>query len=174
MSNTVTTRKMPIITRMRFSFTILIIIVLFFAANEAQGFSRQARLFPFLVATLGLLVAFLSLWSDIRRYRREGTSVGDDAPSTSSTAAYEPGTPIGYVFARALRYLAWCGVFLLLMYVIGVKAAAMLFVFAFLWIESSLKRIYIPIAPIAIYLLLTVLQNAVNMRWPRSIFEILS
>lgn len=174
MSDTVTKRKMPVITRMRFTFTTLVIVILALAAIEAQGFSRQARLFPFLVASLGLFVAVLSLLSDIRRYRRDGTAVGKDAPATSSTAAYEPGAPIGYVFARALRYLTWCGVLLLLMYVIGMKAAAMLFVFAFLWIESSLKRIYIPIAPVAIYLLLTVLQNAVNLRWPRSIFEIIS
>lgn len=174
MSNTVTTRKMPVVTRMRFTFTIFVIVVLGLAAIEAQDFSRQARLFPFQVAMLGLLVAVLSLLSDIRRYRRDGTAVGKDAPATSSTAAYEPGAPIGYVFARALRYLTWCGVLLLMMYLIGMKAAAMLFIFAFLWIESSLKRVYIPIAPVAIYILLTVLQNAVNLRWPPSLVEIIS
>jgi hypothetical protein len=174
MSDTMTKRKMPVITRMRFGFTTFIILVLLFAANEANGFPRQARIFPLLVALLGLVVAFLSLASDIRRYRREGTAVGDDAPSTSSTAAYEPGSPIGYVFVRALRYLTWCAVYLLLMYVIGVKAASMLFVFSFLWIESSLRRYFIPIAPVAVYVLLTVLQNAVNLRWPRSLFELIS
>lgn len=174
MAETLTKRKMPVVTKMRFTFTVLIILVFLYAANIADDFARQARIFPLMVSLFGALFATISLISDIRRYRREGTAVGDDAPSTSSTAAYEPGTPIGYVFARALRYLTWCAVLLLLMYVIGVKAGAMLFVTAFLLIESSLRRIFIPIAPVAVYVLLTVLQNAVNLRWPRSIFTLLS
>lgn len=173
MAESLTKRKMPVVTKMRFGFTTLFILIFLFTAYEANGFARQARLFPLLVSIAGVLIATISLASDIRRYRREGTSVGDDAPSTSSTASYEPGTPIGYVFARALRYLAWCAALLLMMYVIGVKAGAMLFVTSFLLIESSLRRIYIPIGPVAVYALLTVLQNAVNLRWPPSVFVLL-
>lgn len=82
MAESLTKRKMPVVTKMRFGFTTLFILIFLFTAYEANGFARQARLFPLLVSIAGVLIATISLASDIRRYRREGTSVGDDAPST--------------------------------------------------------------------------------------------
>lgn len=173
MSDTLAKRKIPVVTRMRFGLTTFLVLIMAFAAYESLSFPRQARLYPLVVSLLGLVVAALSLSSDIRRYRAQGTAVGKDVPSTASTASYEPGAPIGYVFARAGRYLAWCGLLLLLIYVIGMKAAAMLFLTAFLWIESPLRRIFIPLAPIGIFLLLSALQAGVNLRWPNALFELL-
>ncbi len=164
---------MRVLTAMRFSFSTLLIIIFTWALIEASGFPSQARIFPFVVGSAGLTLALLTLAIDFRRFRVQGSAVGGDAPSTASTSAYEPGSPIGYVFARAGKYLLWMLGYLLLMFTIGLVAAAAVFVTAFLFFEAKVKLRYLWIAPIAVVGLLLTLANAVNLFWPRSLMTLI-
>lgn len=164
---------MPVLTVLRIAFSSLLIVTFSWALIEARGFPSQAAIFPTAVGSAGLALSIMTLLIDVRRYRLEGSAVGSDAPSTASTAAYEPGTPIGYVFGRAGKYLLWMLGYLLLMFLIGLVAAAAVFVTAFLYFEANVKVRYLWLAPVAVVGLLLTLANAVNLFWPRSLITII-
>ena len=164
---------MPILNYMRLGFSSLVMILCGWAFLESRGFPTQAAIFPMIIAGFGTLLAAATLVVDALRWRRSGSALGGGTSATASTAAYEPGTPQGYVFARAGRYGLWILGYLLTMFVFGVVVAAAIFVTAFLMIESSVKWRYVWIAPIAILALLFTLENAVNLFWPESLFSIL-
>jgi hypothetical protein len=163
----------PVLSVLRFAFTTLLVVTFAWVILEARGFPTQAAIFPLTVGSAGLALAVMTVVIDFRRYRLEGSAVGGDAPSTASTAAYEPGSPIGYVFGRAGKYLLWMIGYLALMFIIGLVAAAAVFVTAFLFFEAKVKLRYLWLAPVAVVGLLLTLANAVNLFWPRSLFTII-
>ena len=163
---------MPVITALRLGFSVFLIVLFSYTLWQSIGFPPQAGIFPMVSSAVALVLTIVTLVIDTAKWRREGSAVGDDAPATASTAAYEPGTPIGYVFARAARYASWLLGYLLLMFLIGVVAAAAVFVTVFLAIEANVRWRYLWLAPVAVVALLLTLANAVNLFWPYAVFPI--
>ena len=82
-------RKMTVQTRMRFGFSIFLIVLFAYAFWSALGFLRLARYLPLAVTGLALVVMVISFIIDIVAYRKTGIVAGDDVPVTASLAGAE-------------------------------------------------------------------------------------
>lgn len=165
---------MPVLTVLRLGFSSLLMVVFAIGFLTARDWPTQAAIYPLAVTAAGFLLAFVTFFSDFRRWRREGDAIGDDASSTASTAVYDisSGGP-GYAFARAARYGAWMLVYMAMMRLIGLVAAAGVFVTAFLLIEAKVRLRWVWIGPLATIALLLTLSNAVNLFWPQATFQLI-
>jgi hypothetical protein len=123
----------------------------------SQSFSLGARLFPTVVASLGILLAVLELGRQaIRRGAKEESDFTDLAEDEATPAFY----------ARGLLFFAWMGGFVGLFFLIGALPAAGLYVLAFLRLQF--RSPWLPSLALAFGLvaLLWGLGSVLQLRWP--------
>lgn len=82
-------RKMTLQARMRFMFTVFLLLLFGAAFWMALGFLSLARYLPLAVSGLAFVVLLVSLIIDVVAYRRSGIVAGDDVPGTASMAGAE-------------------------------------------------------------------------------------
>lgn len=82
-------RRMPLQSRMRFGFSIAMILLFAYTSYEAWGFRSLARYLPFAVSILALVVMVIGLVIDVIAYRRQGVIAADDVPVTAALAGSE-------------------------------------------------------------------------------------
>jgi hypothetical protein len=166
-------RPVPVLTILRFAFSLIWILVFSYAVWEARNFPALSGLFPTVISLAGIVLALFTLVIDVRRWRREGGAVGADAPATASTAQLEPGASIGYAFARAGRYGLWLLSYLFLIWLIGLVPASAVFVALFLLVEARVRVRYLVVGSGVTVAGLLTLANAVNLFWPRSLITLI-
>lgn len=138
-------------------FVLIVLAAMFAVLWISQSFSLGARLFPTVVASLGILLAVLELGRQwLRRGAREATDytdLGDDDDS-----------PL--FFAKGLLFFAWMLGFVGLFFLVGALPAAGLFVLAFL--KLQFRSPWLPSLGLAagIVLLLWGLGSVLQLRWP--------
>ncbi|WP_444989216.1 tripartite tricarboxylate transporter TctB family protein [Halomonas mongoliensis] len=138
-------------------FVLLILACLVAIFWISQGFSLGARLFPSVVAGLGILLALLELGRQaLRRGAREASDFSD--------LAEEEETPA--FFARGLLFFAWMAGFMGLFLLIGALPAAGLYVLAFLKLQY--RSPWLPSLALSgsLVALLWGLGMALQLRWP--------
>lgn len=123
----------------------------------SQSFSLGARLFPTVVASLGILLAVLELGRQaMRRGAKEESDFTDLAEDEETPAFY----------ARGLLFFAWMGGFVGLFFLIGALPAAGLYVLVFLRLQF--RSPWLPSLALAsgLVALLWGLGSVLQLRWP--------
>ncbi|MBB3331249.1 hypothetical protein BDK63_002131 [Halomonas campaniensis] len=123
----------------------------------SQGFSLGARLFPTVVASLGILLALLELG---RQWRHRGAKEESDF----SDLAEEEETPA--FFARGLLFFAWMAGFIGLFFLVGALPAAGLYVLGFLRLQYRSPWPASLALSGSLVALLWGLGVALQLRWP--------
>ncbi|MCE8024598.1 MULTISPECIES: tripartite tricarboxylate transporter TctB family protein [Halomonadaceae] len=151
-------RLIGIFTRhLQTPFVLFVLVGLVAVLTISQSFSLGARLFPTVVAALGILLALLELGRQwLRRGAREAsdyTDLGDEDDS-----------PL--FFAKGLLFFAWMLAFVVLFLGIGALPAAGLFVLALL--KLQFRSPWLPSLGLAagIVILLWGLGKVLQLRWP--------
>jgi hypothetical protein len=109
---------------------------------QAQGFRAQARVFPMIIAGVGLAFALLQIGIELRRRRALASSdagaapvpeqeMATGVPSTASTLD-EGGIPPDVQRRRTAIMLAWIGGFTLAVWLLGFPIAVPIATFAYL------------------------------------------
>jgi hypothetical protein len=84
-----TGRKMPLQSKMRFAFSIFLLLLFMYTTYEALDFQRLARYLPLAVSMIALLAVSFGLIIDVLAYRRQGVVAADDVPMTAALAGSE-------------------------------------------------------------------------------------
>lgn len=165
----------PTLTILRLGFSVLWIVVFVYTAWESRRFPAIAGWFPMVVSFFGIGLAVATLTIDVAKWRREGDTVGQDAAATASTAAFggEGGAGVPRAFALAGRYGLWLLAYTGLIWLVGAVAGSALFVFLFLLLEARASWPYLVAGPIVTIAGLTLLAEAVNLFWPRSLLTLI-
>jgi len=148
----------------------VIIIVLFlavfaYAAWGALEFPRLARAFPLYAAIAGLLVSLAALWRELRTPDDgTGVSLGDLSPDKTMSP--------GEAYAKAARYGTWILGFFGLIWLFGFAPAAVVFTFTFLRFGSAIATVKSLVLTGGIVVLLLVLGNALDLRWPAGVIDL--
>ncbi|HWP34996.1 MAG TPA: tripartite tricarboxylate transporter permease [Thermodesulfobacteriota bacterium] len=132
-------------------------LALFAAALVASlDFSPAARLLPLLAAVPGVALALVQLLLDLRATRR---------PAAAATAPPEPVRP-------ALAAFGWVGLFVLLLWLVGLRAATALFVPLFLLRTARLRWPAAAVYTAATLAALEGLTWLFGMTWPRGLLPL--
>jgi len=148
----------------------VIIIVLFlalfaYAAWGALEFPRLARAFPLYAAIAGILVSSLAMWRELRAPDDgKGISLGDLSPDQEMSPRE--------AYAKAARYGAWILGLFGLIWLFGFAVAAVIFTFTFLRIGSGIATGKSLVLTGGIVVLLIVLANALDLRWPAGLIDL--
>ncbi|MEM7343561.1 MAG: tripartite tricarboxylate transporter TctB family protein, partial [Chloroflexota bacterium] len=117
-------------TRNRIEQTVFLVLILLFfgwAAWDSLDFPDKAQTYPRTVAFAAVLITLIELVSYLWSSRGEQA---DSAAEANSVSIH---------FFKILPYLIWLGAFYLTIYVIGIVAAAGIFVFLFLLREGKMS-----------------------------------
>lgn len=146
------------LSREQFIFLGLLLLLFAWAAFEADGFSGQARLYPFVVALAGLVIAIVEFGSFAFSQRQQ-----DPAAANSESLAQR--------FVKATPYLAWLAGLYAAIYVIGMVISSGLFAFLFLLSEGKLRWYYALLSGILVIVFLIVMQDVMSLKWPKSLMD---
>lgn len=138
-------------------FVLMVLACLLAILWISQSFSLGARLFPTVVASLGILLALLELGRQwIRRGAKEASDFSDLADDEEAPA----------FFVRGLLFFAWMVGFVGLFFLVGALPAAGLYVLAFLRLQF--KSPWLPSLTLAggLVVLLWGLGSVLQLRWP--------
>lgn len=139
------------------SFVLAVLACLLAILWISQSFSLGARLFPTVVASLGILLAVLELGRQaIRRGAKEESDFSDLSEAEETPAFY----------ARGLLFFAWMAGFIGLFFLIGALPAAGIYVLAFLRLQY--RSPWLPSMALSggLVALLWGLGVALQLRWP--------
>lgn len=138
-------------------FVLLVLAGLVAVLWISQSFSLGARLFPTVVASLGILLALLELG-------RQGLRRGAREASDYTDLGNEDDSPL--FFAKGLLFFGWMLGFVGLFFLVGALPAAGLFVLSFL--KLQFRSPWLPSLGLAagIVILLWVLGKVLQLRWP--------
>lgn len=165
---------MTALTALRLGFSALWIVAFGYAAWATLSFPSISGMYPRVAASAGLALATMTLLLDLRKWRKAGDVVGVDADNSSSAAlAAEYGGGVGKAFFRAGRYGLWLFALMALFWLIGAVAAAGIFVFAFLLLESRARWPLLVAGPVIMMGLLMLLADAINLFWPESLITLI-
>jgi hypothetical protein len=170
--------------RIRFGFSIVLLLLFVYTAYEASSFIRLARYLPFNASIVaGSMMAF-SIVTDISTFRRTGRVAVGDVSDTSSVAiaaeeeiaasegsdgagsAYRGPRTQREAMMRSLAVLGWIVGYLVGIATIGLMVATPLYLILYLRREANASWRLTIIGTFAILLLLTVMREAVNLQWP--------
>ena len=127
----------------------LLFVVFVGAGSAALGFPSRARIYPFWVASVGSLLAFLVALKRAANEAPTGPELKDVGP-----------------------YLVWVMGFLASAAVIGFPVAGSTFVGLFLWREGKVPGLRAVAAAIATGAGLSLIGAALGLRWPRALFDV--
>jgi hypothetical protein len=165
---------MPALTVLRLSFSALWMVVFAYAAYASLSFPSISGMYPRVAACGGLILASVTLLMDLVKWRRGHDVVASDSSNSSTAAlAAESDGSVGRAFLRAARYGLWLLALMLLFWLIGAVAAAGIFLFAFLKIESNARWPLLVAGPIVTMVLLLLLSHQINLIWPDSLYPLI-
>lgn len=161
---------MSLLAKSRIVFDSLALLLFVWMAYEAWDFARLARVFPLAIsliaATLGLLNLGISIW----RWRTGKRLVGDEAPKTAvAKGGEEDDRAVVHGVLRALYYLGWTLGYVGLIGAIGLVAATLVFVLAFLAIEARAGWLLTALGSAVTVGALLLISDVMDLRWPESL-----
>jgi hypothetical protein len=174
--------------RIRFGFSVLLLLLFTYTAYESWGFVPLARYLPFSASVVAIGMMIFSISVDIATFRRTGRVSADDVSSTSSMAvaveqedalhAAEEGTgaAVDEAFkgpktqADAIRgsffVFLWILGYVVGIAVVGLLLATTLYLVLYLWREAKASWRLNIIGNLSILLLLNIMREALNLQWP--------
>lgn len=164
----------------------LFLAIFVYAGWDALSFPRLARYLPLYVSVAGAVLTLVYLLVEVVNGRRRPTSgqaraalppsttESDEAPVMAALAeasAVDPDSSPPW--GRAGYFLAWTVGFAAAIWILDVRAAAPLFVAAFLFIESDVRRPRtLLLASAGALLGLIAIGGYMQLRWPGSLIQI--
>lgn len=170
--------------RIRFGFSVVLLLLFVYTAYESSGFIRLARYLPFTASVVAGTMMLFSIVTDVSTFRRTGRVAVGDVSDTSAvaiaveeelaaaggeeTAAAATGGPRTQreAMLRSLAVLGWIVGYFVGIATIGLMLATPLYLFLYLIREAKMSWRHAIIGNLAILLLLTVMREAVNLAWP--------
>ena len=135
----------------------LLLLLFAWAAFEANGFSGQARLYPFMVAIAALIIGVAEF--------------GLFAFSQRKQKPTETGETLVERFAKAAPYLAWLVGLYAAISVIGMVISSGLFASLFLLREGKMRWYYALLSGILVIAFLILMQDVMSLKWPKSLID---
>jgi len=137
-------------------FAALLISLFIWAAVEAASFQRLASYFPLYISIFGAILNTYILILELK------------ARSNSKELNETSGGPKEYIL-----YMSWFTGYFVAIYLVGMVAASMLFLFFFLRYESKQSLLFTIISMTLVALLLIGFSHMMNLNYPKSLFPIL-
>ncbi len=146
-------------------FVLLLLAGFLYVALRSADFRLGARLFPQIVAWVGIGVIALELLNQaIRRGRRQERDFSDLSDEEEASPAF---------YARGLLFFGWLIVFYGLIYLVGPVAASGLFVLLLLLVQFRAYPLVTAGVGLGVMGLIWGLSKVLNLRWPAGVFNLL-
>jgi hypothetical protein len=179
---------MPLQTKMRIGFGVLVILLFAWTGWQALEFARLARYLPVAMSGLGVVIGILTVTTDVLNYRRQGAAAAGDVPETAALHGAEqrelairegeldpdaedtPEDP-RRIAQRSVMMFGWVAGYALAIWVLGILAASALFLLVFLLVVARSGWV-LPVVGTALMLLaMVVLSEALNLYWPSYLLQ---
>ncbi|MDV2886592.1 tripartite tricarboxylate transporter TctB family protein [Alkalihalophilus pseudofirmus] len=135
-----------------FSFFLFVFFVLF--ALEAATFSRLAQFFPYYISITGAVLSFIYTTIQMRELIKQRESKEE---------------LMTLKIKRPLKYLVWLIGYVVLVYIAGIIVASVLFLAAFLYVESRFSVIKTVMSISVVVTGLMLFSNFMNLYWPNNL-----
>lgn len=169
--------------RIRFAFSFLLLLLFIYTAYESLDFRPLARYLPLGASVVAATMMLFSILVDVATFRRTGRVAVGDVSDTSSVAiaadqevAAEEGESAPTEFRgprtqseailRSFGVMGWVFAYVAGIAVVGLMVATPIYLFTYLRREAKASWKLTIIGNAAILLLLTVMREALNLRWP--------
>ncbi|MQA17758.1 MAG: hypothetical protein GEV09_27955, partial [Pseudonocardiaceae bacterium] len=140
---------MPVQTKMRLVFGVMVILLFTWTGWQALGFAQLALYLPLAMSGLGVVVGVITVATDLMNWKRQGLVASADVPETAAMHGAEereiaireggidpsaedtPEDPHA-IALRSLAMMLWILGYVLLIWLVGIVAASAIFLFVFL------------------------------------------
>lgn len=156
--------------RLSVLFTLLFIATFTYVILESSRFPAGARLFPYYIGVVGLVIAIVEL---VRELFLERPNDRDDIWDGRYAAdlAVDPDDKPRESYLGALKYFGWIGGYYLLIWLIGLLGATGLFVWALLRLQFGVGYRGALVSALAAVGLAFGLSEVLNLYWPQSVLR---
>lgn len=159
---------------LRLFFLVGLFVTFVYSAYKSYSFNPRAAYFPRAVGFFGATVVTIGFALDVRALRRTGTCVPLSVKEGTTTLG-KAGPGERWAAVRGVgRYLLWFVGYIALVYVFGIFFATAIFVGSFLRIEAELPWWKLVVGVGLLLFGMDQLGDAMNIRWPRAIFDLIS
>lgn len=137
-------------------FTVLLTLLFIWFALEATTFSERARFFPLYISLIAILFVVIELVLTFTRFFSKKEEVSSFHPN----------------LIEAIKYIGWIMLLLGLIYLVGFKVGASVFLGAFLYFVTGFKwwRVLVAVA-ITFTCLFLFGDYYMNLHWPRNLMN---
>ena len=160
------------VSALRLALLLLLLGVFSYSAYASFSFHPRAAYFPRAVGGIGVVVVLISLVLDIRAMRRVGTCVPPSSTEGTTTLGRARKGERWSAVRGVGKYLLVFVLYVALIRLFGIFPATAIFLVAFLKFETDFKWWQILLGAGALLTLMDQLGDAMNLRWPRSVFVI--
>lgn len=109
------------------------VLVFAYGLYEVRDIPLLARIFPFWISLIALILSLVQLVIEVRRWLAPGGAYGSDVADNAANK----NLPARVVYGRAVYYLSWLLGLYLAIWLIGFVIAMSLFIFTFLRCEAK-------------------------------------
>ncbi|MFH1639680.1 MAG: hypothetical protein ABIB93_05135 [Chloroflexota bacterium] len=150
-------------------FSLFILLVFAYGANEVKDMVLGAAIFPIAVSSPGLIPTLIQLYREIR------VSL-DPERASSNELVIDVGSdttiPTKMIYARGLRFFSWIIGLYGAIFVIGFKVSIPLFFILFMRIEGKTQwRTIVPVTLVSLYAIYFHFQALLGVYWPDSLLQ---
>lgn len=158
----------------RLSFDVVMAVVFVAALYVALSWPVRGAVLPLTAGGIGVVLSAVNLYRDVKGIRSGGASYLEKERGASGESVQRVEDDVAAAkenseFRDGLRYLGLLGVFLVGMYVMGVRVAAAVFVGYFLWREARASRLNVALGILGIVAFLTLIETVLGLRMPRNL-----
>lgn len=148
-------------------FTVFICVLFFIGIYDSKNYSWAGRLFPLVIACVGIVLALIQLLVDLKPRRHDGEGAQQN---TEDYVDIAPDADISkeVVRRRGLQFLAWFLGLYLCIWIFGFKIAVPIFFVAYLRteIKADWYKILL-LTAITVYLIFYHFENILGVFWPK-------
>lgn len=148
-------------------FSVGLLLLFSYAAWEATNFNELARFFPLYISLAAVLLTFIlvlqSMVAFMKARKVQQRSAGKAGQEKQEQQEEKE---------SVLRYMLWFIGYVAIIYVFGFMAATILFLFAFLRIETKYNLTKTVISIAIVYGLIQLFSSVMTLYWPEGVIPI--
>lgn len=148
-------------------FTTFVFVCFFIGFYKARDYSLAGRLFPMVIACVGIILTLIQLIVDLKHRRNMGEDINQSSQDFVDIAP-DADIPKEVVRKRGFRFLSWFLGLYLSIWILGFKISVPAFIVAYLRIEikANWSRIVL-LTTITIYLIFYHFEKILGVFWPK-------
>lgn len=165
---------MAMVLKVRIALTLIVLSVFVYAGIEAIDFRRLARSFPLAMSLLGGASAAMLLITDLVRNKRAVGGLPPRAATEGSSTLVEAEVEgrTSAVLRGLLRYVSWLVGFMLAVRLVGIGAAAFVFLIAFRQIEADSSWRGSILGAVGALVVMEFFARMLSLTMPRSLWSL--